>query len=91
MIQEQQLILIICFVAIAFVLVVTIVALYFYDIGRKEQIKRYHDNVAGTILIETSDPDGPYLFLDLDMPLDVLGNRKTVVCKVDTNGVTSRE
>ena len=45
--------------------------------------------VAGTILIETADPDGPYLFLDLEKPVDVVGTQKTVICKVTTNGIDS--
>jgi len=47
--------------------------------------------VIGTILIETSDPDGPFLFLDLDMPIDQIGRYQEVVCKVDTNGVIGNE
>lgn len=47
--------------------------------------------VIGTILIETSDPDGPFLFLDLDMPIDQIGRYQEVVCKVDTNGVVGNE
>lgn len=43
--------------------------------------------VVGTILIETSDPDGPYLFFDMDRPIDVIGSQDKVICKVNTNGV----
>lgn len=45
----------------------------------------------GTILIETSDPDGPFLFLDLDKPIEEIAVHETVTFKVDTNGVTNRE
>ena len=47
--------------------------------------------VIGTILIETSDPDGPFLFLDLSMPVDQIGTYSMVRCKVDTNGITGNE
>lgn len=47
--------------------------------------------VIGTILIETSDPDGPFLFLDLSMPVDQIGTHSMVRCKVDTNGITGNE
>lgn len=43
--------------------------------------------VVGTILIETRDADGPYLFLDLHKPVDYVGSQTEVVCKIDTNGV----
>lgn len=42
---------------------------------------------CGTVLVETSDPDGPYLFLDLSVPIDELGSQKEVIFTVDTNGV----
>ena len=42
---------------------------------------------CGTVLVETSDPDGPYLFLDLSVPIDELGSQKEVIFMVDTNGV----
>ena len=42
---------------------------------------------CGTVLIETSDPDGPYLFLDLSVPVGQLGTQKEVIFTVDTNGV----
>lgn len=47
--------------------------------------------VIGTILIETSDPDGPFLFLDLSIPVDQIGTHSMVRCKVDTNGITGNE
>ena len=36
--------------------------------------------VIGTILIETSDPDGLFLFLDLSMPVDQIGTHSMVLC-----------
>lgn len=42
---------------------------------------------CGKVLIETSDPDGPYLFLDLTVPVDELGSMKKAIFEVDTNGI----
>lgn len=47
--------------------------------------------VVGAILIETSDPDGPYLFLDLEKPVDYIGQCEEVICKINTNGISSRD
>lgn len=47
--------------------------------------------VVGTIVIETRDADGPYLFIDLSKPIDYIGTKTEVICKVDTNGVLSDE
>lgn len=69
--------------------IIIILCCALYRIGRTVQKNIDISNlpvVAGTILIETSDPDGPYLFLDLDLPVDVIGNQKSVICKISTNG-----
>ena len=41
---------------------------------------------VGTLLIETTDPDGPYLFVDLNVPVDEVGSHKKVAMDVQTNG-----
>ena len=43
--------------------------------------------ICGKVLVETSDPDGPYLFLDLNIPIDELGSMDKATFEVDTNGV----
>lgn len=64
--------------------------LYLSYINLKEKLNKSQHPVIGTILIETSDPDGPFLFLDLDMPVEQIGTFTEVVCKVDTNGVVGK-
>lgn len=44
---------------------------------------------VGTLLIETTDPDGPYLFVSLDVPVDEVGINETVAMNVVTNGSES--
>lgn len=66
--------------------------LLFFTLSRAFEPDHSEDiPVIGTILIETSDPDGPFLFLDLSMPVDQIGTYSEVLCKVDTNGVTGNE
>lgn len=64
-----------------------------YGIGKSHQkAKDVADMpiIAGTIIIDTSDSDGPYLFIDLDEPIDVIGSKEIVLCSVRTNGIVSR-
>lgn len=56
-------------------------------VGKEREMMNKLPKKCGTVLIETSDPDGPYLFLDLSVPVDQLGTQKEVIFTVDTNGV----
>lgn len=81
---------------LTFYILVTIIAfgmlLLLFTINRAFEPDHSEDvPVIGTILIETSDPDGPFLFLDLSMPVDQIGTHSMVRCKVDTNGITGNE
>lgn len=79
---------------ILFVFILMIVIPISYKAGKTKQ-KAYDialvPPTVGTILIETSDPDGPYLFLDLEKPVDYIGQHTEVVCKINTNGISSRD
>lgn len=46
-------------------------------------------DVMGTLRIDRSDPDGPYLFLELDKPLPSFENDKYVVFRVENENLIS--
>lgn len=41
------------------------------------------DNSAGVLKIDTSDPDGPYLFLELHEHIDTLSKQKYATFDID--------
>ena len=43
----------------------------------------------GTLRIDSSDPDGPYMFLELETDPGVIKKEKYVVLKVDTKSYNS--
>lgn len=44
----------------------------------------------GTLRIDSSDPDGPYMFLELEtVPVSVIKKEKYVLLKVDTKSYNS--
>lgn len=47
--------------------------------------------VAGTLRIENSDPDGPYLFVELSVDPRELSKHKHVTFKVSTESYISQE
>lgn len=46
---------------------------------------------VGTLKYDTSDPDGPYLFLEVTKDLDSIRLRKYITLKVDTKNYVSHE
>lgn len=80
--------------AVIAVMILVVVFFIGFLIGKATVEKHHKKNmpdICGTILIETSDPDGPYLFLDLEIPIDQIGSRDLVTCKVNANGVIGRD
>lgn len=48
-------------------------------------------SVSGTLKIDTSDPDGPYLFLELTDDMEALRHQDYTVLKVDITNYLSRD
>lgn len=46
-------------------------------------------DIMGTLRVDRSDPDGPYLFLELDKPLSSFENDKYVVFRVKNENLIS--
>lgn len=49
------------------------------------------DNVVGTLRVDRSDPDGPYLFLELSEDIYKVIHKKYITLKVDTKSYISRD
>lgn len=48
-------------------------------------------NVSGKLKIDSSDPDGPYLFLELKEDVDDIQQRKYAILEVDMSGYVSQK
>lgn len=46
------------------------------------QFKERNEQFIGNIRIDTSDPDGPYPFLESHIPMDALMKRKFVIVRI---------
>lgn len=49
-----------------------------------ETPKRYKRRPVGTLRLDNSDPDGPFLFLELTTPLENVTSQKQVTVYVNT-------
>lgn len=45
--------------------------------------KTIRKSAVGDLRLETSDPDGPYLFLELDRPVDDWCQRRVIMLRVN--------
>ena len=56
-----------------------------------ETPKRYKKRLVGTLRIDSSDPDGPYLFLELRTDVESIKQQKQVVVAVNTESYISQD
>lgn len=49
------------------------------------------DDPVGTVHIDRSDPDGTYLFLELEVPMEDLANKSQVIVRVEDSDLTTRK
>ena len=54
-------------------------------------MKKYSKKPIGTLKIDSSDPDGPYLFLELETDPSVIKKEKHILLKVDTKSYISQK
>lgn len=52
---------------------------------------RLTENIVGTLRVDRSDPDGPYLFLELSEDIYKVINREYIALKVDAKSYISRD
>ena len=53
--------------------------------------KKHTNEPIGTLRIDSSDPDGPYLFLELSSNVDIVKSKKYVTLKVDTKNYITQK
>lgn len=52
---------------------------------------RLTENIVGTLRVDRSDPDGPYLFLELSENINKVINREYIALKVEIKDYISRD
>lgn len=52
---------------------------------------RLTENIVGTLRVDRSDPDGPYLFLELSENINKVIDREYIALKVETKDYISRD
>lgn len=68
-------------------------ALIFYAVGRRNGRKHERDKLktVGTLRIDSSDPDGPYIFLELSRGVGDIRREEFVNLKVNTDSYISQK
>ena len=60
-----------------------IIFAYFFNLNKKL------NRIVGTLRIDSSDPDGPYMFLELSEPVSSILNEEYVTLKVNKKSYIS--
>lgn len=73
------------------VIIAIIVIICIGVIGYCLAVKKYSKKPIGTLRIDSSDPDGPYLFLESETDPNIIKKEKYVLLKVDTRSYISQK
>lgn len=60
-------------------------------LGIRLMKKRFEEKDVGKLIVETSDPDGPFLFLELHKDVREVMVKKSVVLTVDNSGLINSQ
>ena len=74
-------------IVLILVLVLAFILGFIFCLWRNDLRKR----AVGTLRIDRSDPDGPYLFLELDKPLMMFEYGKYVVFRIKNENLISQK
>lgn len=59
--------------------------------GCYKKINEQNRYIVGTLRVDCSDEDGPYMFLELGVPVEEVINKEKVMLNVDTKSYSSRK
>ena len=62
---------------------------YWYKLSKK--IDEENSYIVGTLRVDCSDEDGPYMFLELGVPIEEIVNKERVMLIVNTKSYISRK
>lgn len=62
---------------------------YWYRLSKK--IDEENSYIVGTLRVDCSDEDGPYMFLELGVPIEEIVNKEQVMLVVNTKSYISRK
>ena len=62
---------------------------YWYRLSKK--IDEENSYIVGTLRVDCSDEDGPYMFLELGVPIEEIVNKERVMLIVNTKSYISRK
>lgn len=76
-------------VVLGCVIISAICLVYWYRLSKK--IDEENSYIVGTLRVDCSDEDGPYMFLELGVPIEEIVNKERVMLIVNTKSYISRK
>ena len=70
--------------------VIVILTVFCIGLSVGTLLARLKRRPVGTLRVDSSDPDGPYLFLELDIAPERVKYREYISLKVDTKSYTQK-
>lgn len=73
------------------IIMIFVIAICSVILGYIMAAEKYSKKTIGTLRIDSSDPDGPYLFLELETDPNIIKKEKHILLKVDTKSYISQK
>ena len=70
------------------VVLVVVTFIFGVKITERRFAKQCENKIVGSLKIDTTDPDGPYIFAEFNKPVDTIFLNKYVILKIDANSIS---
>lgn len=70
------------------IVLVVIAFIFGVEITEHRFAKQCENKLVGSLKIDTTDPDGPYIFAEFSKPVDTIFLNKYVILKIDANSIS---
>lgn len=71
------------------VVLVGITFIFGVKITERRFAKQFENKIVGSLKIDTTDPDGAYIFAEFDKPIESVFSNKYVILKIDSHDYQS--
>lgn len=58
------------------------------EVTERRFANQYKNKIVGSLKIDTSDPDGPYIFAEFSKPVEKIFSNKYIVMKIDARSIS---
>lgn len=70
---------------VIWIILIVIAFIFGVELTERRFAKQCEDKIVGSLKIDVSDPDGPYIFAEFNTPVETIFSNKYVILKIDSH------